>query len=646
MGPATIVSLVLAVNARWGFEDAYDNVEGGAWYEGQNNEAASLAWGESYVLSSLAAMYRVTNHPMYLDRLAEHVDALLMQRDDARGVMDWRGVSGACWRNISYQSPTPYCYAVHTGMLVTPMLEFVVAVESSPWAEQASYDGETLANKADRYLQAAQESIAFHEFEWNDAGYYVFSDVPNLDAAGQVQPLNQSNALGRAHILLAALTGDADQLAKATALATRFRAQITTGGDGALLWNYGAGAYASPGEDISHAAINVDFAVLAAQHGIVFTEDDLAAFATTFRERVYVDDATFADHVGGGSTNDDSYRAQIGRWLVLAPWSATTYAAVRDAYDRDYAPASIGSGSTLLGWALLAEHERKLCAPFFYVADWDDQGDVREATAYGANLQTIPYALDTSCLVPVEHDAPRATVVAQWDGAAYHRIASWTASGGTVTKHIPYDPRFPFVYAQGGVLFEFEDGFVDGDGIVVHEPGELVAPEIDSVAPISTPLDQPLDYTATATGDDPKWWSLVDGPSLARIDVASGTIDWTPPGPGSFDFVVRVDNCVGTAEQSFTVEVSSGAGLDLKIPTDDDGGPADTTTTNDTTTETPTTSSDTGSGLDSTSGTAQDDGDTGCGCTTTTPRFTSLLSVLVAFRLGRRRRPPCKAPTR
>src|SRR5678816_1893848 len=131
---------------------------------------------------------------------------------------------------------------------------------------------------------------------------------------------------------------------RATALATRFRAQITSGGDGALLWNYGAGAYNSPGEDISHAAINVDFAVLAAQHGIVFDENDLAAFATTFRERVYVDDATFADHVGGGSTNDDSYRAQIGRWLVLAPWSATTYAAVRDAYDRDYAPPSIASG--------------------------------------------------------------------------------------------------------------------------------------------------------------------------------------------------------------------------------------------------------------------------------------------------------------
>src|SRR6185369_13305833 len=111
---------------------------------------------------------------------------------------------------------------------------------------------------------------------------------------------------------------------------------------------------------------------------------------------------------------------------------------------------------------------------------------------YGANLQTIPYALDTSCLVPVEHEAPRAIDVAQWDGDAYHRVASWTSSGTTVTKHIPYDPRFPFVYASDGVLFEFEDSFVAGNGIVVHEPAELVAPTIDSMAPTNAMLDTPL----------------------------------------------------------------------------------------------------------------------------------------------------------
>jgi hypothetical protein len=562
MVSGTLGLLVLAVSARWAYEDAYDNVEGGAWYEGVDNEEASLAWGEAYVMQSLAAMYRATTHPMYLDRLAEHLDAVLAQRDDARGVVDYRGVSGACWRNMSYQ-PEPYCYAVHTGQIITPMLEFVLAVRSSPWAEQPSYDGESLADKAERYLVAAQESTAFHDFEWDDDGFYRFpADLGSLPSPGGAQPLNQSNALGRAHILLAELTGDTTELAKATALATHFRAQIDTGGDGALLWNYSGGGYANDGEDISHAAINVEFAVMAAAHDIVFDQDDVAAFARTFTRRVYVNDATFADHVGGGEANTSSYRPQIGRWLVLAPTSPTVYAAVRDAYDRDYPAADIASGSVLLGWALLAEHEPKLCAPFFYVADWDDQGDVREATAYGANLQTIPHALDTPCLVPVEHAAPRPTVVEQWDGESYHRVASWTASGDAVTKHIPYDPTWPFVYAADGVLFQLDDSFVAGNGIVVHEPAELVPPTIDSPPPTHAELAVPLDHVPTASGDEPRWWTLVEGPVSARIDPASGAIAWTATREGSYAFVVRLDNRVGSDEQAFEIEVGGAYGDD------------------------------------------------------------------------------------
>jgi hypothetical protein len=639
VGTTWLLATLMAVSARWSFEDAYDNVDGGDWYIGENNEGAGLAWGESYVMASLAAMYRATNHPMYLDRLAEHVDSVLAQRDDARGVMDYRGVSGACWRNTSYQ-PEPYCYAVHTGMLVTPMLEFVMAVESSPWAEQPSYDGETLADKAARYLAAAQESVAFHEHEWNDAGYYVFGDLASLPAPNQDQPLNQSNALGRAHVLLFAITGDEGQLAKATALATRFRAQITTGGDGAFLWNYWGGAYASTGEDISHAAINVDFAVLAAQQGIVFDQADLEAFATTFADRVYVDDATFADHVGGGATNDSSYRAQIGRWLVLAPQRPTIYAAVRDAFDRDYPPADIGSGSVLLGWALLAEHEPKLCAPFFYVADWDDQGDVREATAYGANIQTIPHSLDTPCLVPVDHVAPRATVVGQWDGEAYHRVASWRA--GTATKHVPYDPAWPFVYASDGVLFQFEDDFVAGNGIAVHEPVELVPPTIDSAPPTTADIDVPLDYVPTASGDEPRWWTLVSAPGLARIDPATGAIAWTPTAEGTYAFVVRLDNRVGADEQSFEIEVGGDVAGDTTVA---DTTAADDETSQDLDDEQGGGASDTVDGsVDGTSdGSAPERGDdgSGCGCRSTTPRRG--IAVLFALFAMRRRRQPLRA---
>lgn len=647
MLPSLLLIATLAVTPRWSFEDAYDNVEGGAWYMGQDNTTATLAWGESYVMSGLAAMFRATGHPMYLERLAAHVDALLLQRDDALGVTDYRGVSGACWRNTSYQDGgEPYCYAVHTGMLVYPMLEYVAALRSAPrYEDRIAADGETLGAKAERYLVAAQESVAFHEFEWNDAGYYVFApDASFLAYAGQDQPLNQSNALGRVHVLLAALAPGGDDLTKATALASRMQSMITVGGDGAYLWNYWGGALAGDGEDVSHAAINVDFAALCAEHGIVFDEADVLGFATTFMERVYVDDATFSDWVGGGSTNDPGYRPQVGRWLAVARARTGVYTAVRDLYDVDYPPAGIGSGSLLLGWALLAEHEPRLCAPYFYVADWDDQGDARQATAYGANVLTVPPVLEAPCAVELTFDAERSTDVEQWDGDAYHRGATWRASGGFVTRHAPYDPTWPLVYDGRGVLFQFADEFVAGEGIRVAEPRVLVAPAIESEPSLDAELGVEWTYAAQGSGDAPYWWSLVESPHDADIDPATGVITWTPLASGTYAFTVRLENDVGLDEQSFAIELSSG-GLDWipPDPLDDDDTASATSTTDGTGSEGTTTGLGSGSGLP---GETAPPGATGCGCTAPgrAPGWPAWLLVLAGVR--RRRRPSRPALTR
>ena len=634
-----LLAVVLAVTPRWSFEDAYDNVEGGAWYMGQDNASATLAWGESYVMSGLAAMFRATGHPMYLERLAAHVDALLLVRDDAVGATDYRGVSGACWHNTSYQDGgQPYCYAVHTGMLVYPMLEYVAALRSTPrYAERLASDGETLGQKAERYLAAAQESVAFHEFEWNDAGYYAFApDATVLDFAGQDQPLNQSNAMGRVHVLLAELAPGGDDLAKATALASRMQSMITTGGDGAYLWNYWGGAFAGNGEDVSHAAINVDFAALCAAHGIVFDEADVLGFATTFMERVYVDDATFSNQVGGGPTNDPAYRPQVGRWLGVARARAGVYTAVRDLYDVEYPPADIGSGSLLLGWALLAEHEPRLCAPYFYVADWDDQGDVRQATAYGANVLTVPPELDAPCMVELTFDAERSTDVEQWDGDSYHRGATWRASAGLVTRHAPYDPAWPFVYDGTGVLFQLADEFVAGQGIRVAEPRELVAPAIESEPGLDAAVGMEWSYAPQGTGDAPYWWSLVDSPGDADIDPGTGAITWTPSSTGSYAFTLRLDNDVGHAEQSFVLELVE-EGLDDSSTGGGTGSTTEGTSVAETTNEGDATTADAdATGLP---GGSTPDEPSGCGCRSpgSSAAWPAWLLVLVPLRRRRSR---------
>src|SRR5688500_18936657 len=88
------------VTARLNYETAYGD---GEWYRDRHNEESYLAWGESYVMLSLVAMFERTGDRLYLDRLAYHADGVLAQRDDARGVADYAGVSGACWRDTTYQ---------------------------------------------------------------------------------------------------------------------------------------------------------------------------------------------------------------------------------------------------------------------------------------------------------------------------------------------------------------------------------------------------------------------------------------------------------------------------------------------------------------------------------------------------------------
>ncbi len=549
-------------STRFAVEDAYDNVAGGDWYRTSDNEAATLAWGESYLMMGLAAMFRATGDPVWLSRLSWHIDGVLASRDDARGVADYRGVSAACWRNLHYQpADEPYCYVVHSGMIGYPMAEFARLVQESGLDDEPDTDGVPFGDKADAYAAAAAEVVAAHDDQWDSAGYYVFRpDASFLTYAGVDVPLNQSNAMGRLLLALHDVTGDPAYLDKATALASRFDAQLSTGSSGEHLWNYWGGAYSSPGEDVSHAAINVGFAKMAADRGIVFGAADLEAFAAAFVENVYIDDATFSDFVGGGSVNTSGYRPQTGRWVLLSPQRAAIWTAVRDLYAADYPASGVGSGSLFYSWALLAEYEPVLCDPFFYYVDWYDpdpatDGDWRQATAYGANVLTEPPDLAERCAVELEVDLPRATVGQQWDGAAYHDVARWQATGGPAMRRLPYDVAWPYLYWADGVLFQFADSYVDGDGLLVQESLGLAPPAITSSPPTTGQVGQPLDYAPTVDGDAPIWWSLPAFPAGARVDPASGELDWTPELPGEYGFTLEARGDAGADEQSWVVEV-------------------------------------------------------------------------------------------
>ena len=297
---------------------------------------------------------------------------MLANRDDHRGVSDYRGISGACWINRHYQSDSsPYCYVVHSGMITYPMARFAVLVYSDPqlW-DVETYDQSTLAEKADLYLLRAEETVAHHEWQWRDGpgsdeGYYLFApDAPGGIPAGLNLPSNQQNALGRTIVALYQATGDTAYRDKAAALANLFVRAAALDGD-AYVWDYwnliGDTGFDGPGEDISHAAINVDFAALAHHAGVVFDATDMQRFAATFTDNVIAGEAAVFDRVDGGG-GIGSYEIQAGRWLNLGSWDSQQemWFTVQGVYEELFDWVSTGSGSLLAGVANLALWESEL----------------------------------------------------------------------------------------------------------------------------------------------------------------------------------------------------------------------------------------------------------------------------------------------
>ncbi len=553
---------LLAATSRHRYEAANASVNGGDGYKTADNTNATLAWGESYIMMSYMVMYRATGERLYLDRLADHADHVLATRDDLAGTTEFDGQSSACWRNTKYQpNSEAYCYVVHSGMLTFPMADFAAAVYATPtlW-ELPTYDGTTYKEKADLFVQRVEETVACHDFQWQNGpgagqGHYVFDPTASfLTYAGQEMPLNQQNAMGRTLVMLHLATGKGEYLEKATALAKRFQAQLKLESD-CYVWNYWGGAYVAPGEDISHAAINVDFARLCGEHGIVFSAVDLKRLANTLFKKICKDSETLYDKVGGsGAANGSSYKPQIARWLHLTPYRPATYTIVRNIYDG-YETAT-GSGSVVLGFALLAAYEPVVRPHYFYYVDWAQNGDFNQATAQNANILTVPPDPQQRAMVPVTYASTVPVSVQQWDDVVYHEVGRWASTGGTwKTLWLPYVPEHWHPYWQGGALFQFTESPFAGLKVKVAE--ELAPPVVETADLAPATVGETWEAELSVTGPGPYVWTLVEGPPGMAVSWDTGKLKWpSVPGPGGgVGVTVRVDNDYGFDEVKWTLVV-------------------------------------------------------------------------------------------
>jgi hypothetical protein len=287
---------------------------------------ALLAWSESHLMQAYANMYRATGDERYLDKLHDHIQSVLSNRDDRRGQTDYKGELVPSWGTDRYTRDNEWMhFVVHTGMITYPMLEFVQLVNES------HIDRYSLA--ASSILEQVEESIVYHDREWRTDHYVYPEDFYRKD---YIVATNQQAAMGRSLILLYELTGNEQYLSKAENLAAFIKdkaVRIDSAGEYLLLDTFIAGE-TTPRDDkvasTSHANLIIHFAYLAYKSNIVFDEEDMRGLCQTIKNLAEANNNHFPRYLD--STGDFDAEATAGQYIFLAEFDSGIYDSIMDLY--------------------------------------------------------------------------------------------------------------------------------------------------------------------------------------------------------------------------------------------------------------------------------------------------------------------------
>ncbi|MFE3449752.1 hypothetical protein ACFXJ8_12545 [Nonomuraea sp. NPDC059194] len=277
----------------------------------------------------------------------------------------------------------PVVFTVHTGMITYPMASFAKTVFRSPRLLAVP----KYRHKAVEYLKAARDAAAVHDDEWRQTddghGYFVWNKGTPLGYDGTEQPTNQSLALGQTYAELAAATGDPFYRDRARRMARTFARELTADADDAYVWTYwpafgkayhgfaksdGVSEYTPSSnpvqgiEDLSHGAIDVEFAAAVFRNRLFYQGQDMARFARTYSRNLATTGAdglptAFQRVNGTGSTTSAGQYLQAPRWMAVAQWDETVFGHSRSIYDaRAVEPQQ---GSYLACVAYLNWHARR-----------------------------------------------------------------------------------------------------------------------------------------------------------------------------------------------------------------------------------------------------------------------------------------------
>lgn len=241
--------------------------------------------------------------------------------------------------------PSVIQYYGYTGPIFAPMTRFAKLVLDRPEL-QAEFKP-----AAARYIQAAAESVAAWDVCWrngpgpNEGAWMLVEKGADFWCDGIMAPWNYMGACGQVICNLWDWTKDPKYLDRLTRLATCFKNDCTRLKNSSYSFPYWSRVtctgwtkaqrlsvntpeyppYPKP-DDVSHASLEVEFAIMCAERGIVFTRTDMQRFARTFTRNIWQPETkTLAQMVDGKGTADEGTAIAGARWIDLAAYDPQVF---------------------------------------------------------------------------------------------------------------------------------------------------------------------------------------------------------------------------------------------------------------------------------------------------------------------------------
>jgi hypothetical protein len=326
-----------------------------------SDNSAYLAWWESYLFQGYLRMYSATGDTLWLDRFCVHADTMLaVARDVPDSGAYWPGYRDGFlgWGTDRYDPKHQYQeYMVHDGMASLPLARFSRMVLADSLLRQR------YGVQARRYVNFIEANVVAKWYaNWHvDRGS---GEVLSSFGGWQSLPLNQSLVFGELLLVLDHVGASSFGLRNSNffsevpdSMARVFKSRLLYNVDrDAYIWRYQEPK--SYWEDISHANLDLSFALEAQADGVIFSDTDLARFAGTLEEVMWNQSPTdpqFARYVNGTGAPDSLFNLEA--WLRLGDFRAAAYWLVTTAIEtlcNSTPPQSLNAEQALV-LATLAE---------------------------------------------------------------------------------------------------------------------------------------------------------------------------------------------------------------------------------------------------------------------------------------------------